>query len=185
VVHQKGYAVNTIARLLLVVCAIVVADAFATDQNASEAGQSPSQSSLGAPPQVGAQSTTEPSTIRPTATNPDSSSSGKPDTASQTSNTATSSATAGGHVVANKSGKKVLVDDTVNGAQLKQILARGYRPETQARGNEVYYCRGERELGSHFEKKVCKTATRILQDELQGKDATTRLEQTSGNVAVK
>jgi hypothetical protein len=77
------------------------------------------------------------------------------------------------------------VDDTVNDAQLKQIRARGYKPDSQARGNEVYYCRGERELGSRFEKRICKTATRILQDELQGKEATTRLEQTSGNLAAK
>jgi hypothetical protein len=79
-------------------------------------------------------------------------------------------------------GKKVLVDDTLNDAQLKQILAKGYRPTSQARSNEVLYCRSERELGSRFEKKVCKTATRIIQDELHGKEATTRLEQTSGNV---
>jgi hypothetical protein len=79
--------------------------------------------------------------------------------------------------------QKVLVDNTLNDAQLKQILARGYKPTSQARGNEVLYCRSERETGSRFEKKVCKSATRIIQDELQGKDATTRLEQTSGNVA--
>jgi hypothetical protein len=82
---------------------------------------------------------------------------------------------------ANTAGKKVLVDDTVTDAQLKQILARGYKPDSQARGNEVYYCRRERETGSRFEKKVCKTATRILQDELNGKDAAGLLEQTSGN----
>jgi hypothetical protein len=86
---------------------------------------------------------------------------------------------------ANVAGKKVLVDDTVNDAQLKQILARGYKPDSQARGNEVYYCRRQRETGSRFETKVCKTAARILQDELNGKDATGRLEQTSGNKALK
>jgi hypothetical protein len=92
---------------------------------------------------------------------------------------------ADGQGVASKSGKKILVDDTVNSAQLKQILSKGYRPESQARGNEVYYCRSEPELGSRFEKKVCKTATRILQDELEGKDETTRLERPSGNPAAK
>lgn len=86
---------------------------------------------------------------------------------------------------ANTAGKKVLVDDTVTDAQLKQILARGYKPDSQARGNEVYYCRRQRETGSRFETKVCKTAMRILQDELNGKDATGRLEQTSGNKALK
>jgi len=82
---------------------------------------------------------------------------------------------------ADKSVKKVLVDDTVTDAQLKQILARGYKPESQARGNEVYYCRREHELGSRFETKVCKTSRRILQDELQGKEATTRVQRTDGS----
>jgi hypothetical protein len=83
--------------------------------------------------------------------------------------------------VANKPGSKVLVDDTVTDAQLKQILAKGYKPEAQARGNEVYYCRRERSLGTRFETKVCKTSGHILQDELQGKEVTTRAERTDGN----
>jgi hypothetical protein len=81
-----------------------------------------------------------------------------------------------GHAVANKPERKVLVDDSVTSAQLKQILGKGYRPESQARGNEVYYCRSEHELGSRFETKVCRTAARILQDEIQGKEATTSVE---------
>ena len=76
------------------------------------------------------------------------------------------------------------MDDTVTDAQLKQILRKGYTPESQARGNEVYYCRAERELGSHFEMKVCKTAARILQEEQQGKEATTNVERTGGNKAL-
>jgi len=70
------------------------------------------------------------------------------------------------------------VDDTVTDAQLKQILRKGYKPAGQARGNEVSYCRSERELGSRFETKVCKTAARILQEEEQGKEATTYVERT-------
>ena len=73
------------------------------------------------------------------------------------------------------------MDDTVTDAQLKQILAKGYKPETQARGNEVYYCRGEHETGSRFESKVCKTARRILQDEQQGKNATATIQQKTEN----
>jgi hypothetical protein len=133
----------------------MVADASAANQNAP-AGQPPVQSSPStAPPQV----------IAPSAA----ASSGKSATGSQTDSTPTPSATAG---------KLVLVDDTLNDAQLKQILARGYRPTSQARGNEVLYCRSESELGTRFEKKVCKTATRIIQDELNGKEETTRLQQT-------
>ena len=73
------------------------------------------------------------------------------------------------------------MDDTVSDAQLKQILKRGYQPVSQARGNEVHYCRSETELGSRFETKVCKTAAQILQDEQGSKEATTDLERTGGN----
>lgn len=87
--------------------------------------------------------------------------------------------------VAGKPGKKILVDDSVTDAQLKQILAKGYKPESQARGHEVYYCRRETDLGSRFETRVCRTAARILQEEQQGKEATTNVEQTPGTRAGK
>jgi hypothetical protein len=119
------------------------------------------------------------------AATPDPASSGKPDTAAQPRGTATSRVTANVQPVANKSGRKVLVDDTVADAQLKQILNKGYKPESQARGHEVYYCRSERELGSRFETKVCQTAARILGDEQGGKEATTHLERTGGNRPAK
>jgi hypothetical protein len=174
-----------IARLLLLVCAVVVADALAADPNASEAaGQGPSRAPPGAPLSSVAQTTISPSTLGTDATTAGPSSSGKPTTGTQTDSTETSPAPVNGPPVANKPRKKVLVDDTVTDAQLKQILARGYKPESQARGNEVYYCRSEHELGTRFEKKVCKTATRILQDELQGKDEATRVERPSGNKAL-
>jgi hypothetical protein len=70
------------------------------------------------------------------------------------------------------------VDDTVTDAQLKQILSKGYKPSGQARGNEVYYCRRERELGSRFETKVCKTAAQILQDEQGSKEAAAHVQRT-------
>jgi hypothetical protein len=119
------------------------------------------------------------------AATPDPASSGKPDTAAQPGSTATSLVTANAKPVANKSGRKVLVDDTVTDAQLKQILAKGYRPESQARDNEVYYCRSERELGTRFETRICRTAARILEEEQQGKETTTMLEQTGGNRPAK
>jgi hypothetical protein len=164
--------VNTVARLLLVVCVVVGAEAFAADPNASEAGQPPWPRSLPSPPQLVAQSTAGPS-----ATTPDPSWDGH----SETDSTATSRANADKPVVAVKSKKKILVDETVNDAQLKQILARGYKPESQARGNEVYYCRSESEVGSRFGKKICKTAARILQDEVEGKNEASLLERPSGN----
>jgi hypothetical protein len=112
------------------------------------------------------------------AATPDATSSGKPHTAAQPGGTATSPVTANAQPVANKSGRKVLVDDTVTDAQLKQILNKGYKPESQARDNEVHYCRSESELGSRFEVKVCKTAAQILHDEQGGKEATTHVERT-------
>ena len=77
------------------------------------------------------------------------------------------------------------MDNTVTDAQLKQILNKGYKPESQARGNEVYYCRTEGELGSRFERKICRTAARILEEEQQGKEETANLEKTGGNKLTK
>jgi len=77
----------------------------------------------------------------------------------------------------------VLVDDTVTAQQLKQILAMGYKPESQARGNEVFYCRRERPLGTRFETRICKTSGRILQDERQGKEMATRAQRVGGDPA--
>ena len=157
---------NAVARVLLAICA----GTCAGGPNVSESGEPPSQAPAIAPPQPVAQSPLVAPAGSSTATQ-DPSSSGKP--------------AANAQPVANKPGRMVLVDDTVNDAQLKQILAKGYQPESQARGNEVYYCRRDHELGSRFESKVCKTARRILQDELQGKEVTTTLEQTTGDHAGK
>jgi hypothetical protein len=178
--------VNTVAHLSPVICMVVIAGVFTADPNVSEAGEPASQPSAVAPPQPVVQSPAvapaDPNTTR--AATPDSPSSGKPDTDAQPGGIATSPVAVNEQPVANKSGRKVLVDDTVTDAQLKQILRKGYRPESQARGNEVYYCRGERELGSRFEAKVCRTAARILEEEQLGKEATTHVERTGGNKAV-
>ena len=166
---------NTVGRLLPVICTVVISGVFAADPVVSESDEPPPQRAAATPPQTGAQppavAPTGPSTMR--AATPDPASSGKPDTAAQPGGTATSPVTANAQPVANKSRRKVLVDDTVTDAQLKRIRAEGYTPESQARGNEVHYCRRERELGSRFDTKVCKTAAQILQDELGGKDAAT------------
>jgi hypothetical protein len=113
-----------------------------------------------------------------TVATPDPSTSGKPDVAAQSRSTATSSAIANAQPATNKAGRKVVVDDTVTDAQLRQILMKGYKPAGQAPGHEVSYCRSERELGSRFETKVCKTAAQILQAEQGGKEAATYVERT-------
>ena len=153
---------NAVVRLLWVICAVLVADASAADPDPRKPeGQSPSQPSGVAPQGAAAQSPalapTGPSTMR--AATPDAASGSKPDTAAQPP-------------VTDKSGRKVLVDDTVTQAQLKQILAKGYRPVSQAPGNEVSYCRNEQLSGGRFQTKVCKTARRILEDEQRAKDLT-------------
>jgi hypothetical protein len=184
VLNQKGHGMNAFARLLLTICAAVVAGICTASENASESGEPPSQAPAVAPPQSITQSLpvapADLSTVRAATSDP--SSSGKPDTGAQPAVIATSPG-AKAQPVGNKPGRKILVDDTVNDAQLKQILAKGYQPESQARGNEVYYCRNDHELGSRFESKVCKTARRILQDEQQGKNATTTIQQTTGTRA--
>jgi len=175
--------VNAIARLLPVICIVVISGVFAADPVVSESDEPPSQQDVATPPQTGAQ----PAVLAPTgsstmrAATPDPDSSGKPDKATRPGGTATSQVTANAQPVANKPGRKVVVDDTVTDAQLKQILNKGYKPESQARGNEVYYCRSERELGSRFETKICRTAARILEEEQQGKETTTNFERTGGN----
>jgi hypothetical protein len=75
--------------------------------------------------------------------------------------------------------KVVLVDNEVNDAQLKQILAQGYRPE--GHGEKVLYCRSEAEVGTRFKTKTCRTSTRILQDEAAGKDMGRNTQKDMGN----
>lgn len=159
--------VSAVVRLLSVIGALLVADVCAADPNGSQPeGKPPTQTSSVATAEPVAQSSSATSVNTP---------SGKPNPAANRNSSATSPGNA------NNSAKRVLVDDTVNDAQLKQILAKGYRPDRQGPGNEVYYCRSEPELGSRFQKKICKTATRILQDELDGQKEAGLLERPSGN----
>jgi hypothetical protein len=164
-----GGVLSTAARLLLAICACAVARSFAAGSDATRAeeqpGQPASQSSSAAsaggiaPSPSAAPSAS--STATPEATNPHPSSSGTSDAGTQPGNSGTSPAaqspgTSAAGSGANKPAKVVLVDDTVTAEQLKQILAEGYKPESQARGNEVLYCRRERPLGTRFEKKYAR-----------------------------
>jgi hypothetical protein len=188
VVHHKGCGVNTGARLLLVICVGLTADVLIADANVSESGEPPAQPSAGARPQTVAQSAAVAPAVpgAMSGTTPaDPSSSNEPDPGVQPGGGAPLPVAAAAQSPANKPGRKTLVDDTVTDAQLRQILAKGYEPERQARGNEVYYCRREHDLGSRFETKVCRTAARILQEEEQGKEATTNVERTDGNRPLK
>ena len=164
---------NAAVSLLSVICAVVAADAFAAGPNASDPdGQPPSQLSSAAPPEAVAQSPVPApaaSSAISAATPDHPSSISKADTAAKPGVVAASPVTADAQPVANKSERKVLVDDTVTDAQLKQILAQGYRAEKQAIGNEVLYCRSEQLTGDRFQTKVCKTAVRIFEDQRRGR----------------
>jgi len=176
----RGYGVNAAVSLLSVICAVVVANAIAAEPNASNPdGQSASQPSSVAPPEAVAQSPVPApaASSAVSAATPDASSIGKPDTAAKPGGKAASPVTADAQPGADKSGRKVLVDDKVTDAQLKQILAQGYRPEKQVFGNEVLYCRGEQLTGDRFQTKVCKTAVRILEDQRRAKDFTNSAQQ--------
>jgi hypothetical protein len=75
----------------------------------------------------------------------------------------------------------VLVDKTMTDAQVKQLLAKGYKP--QSRGGEVFYCRREAVLGSRFEQKICKLAEQLMRDEQDSKDMAQRMQQPMGSPA--
>jgi hypothetical protein len=71
-----------------------------------------------------------------------------------------------------------LEDKTLTNAQVKELFARGYKPE--ARGSDVYYCRREQQLGSRFETRICKTAGQITETELASKETTEQMQRRGG-----
>ena len=70
----------------------------------------------------------------------------------------------------------------ISPAREKQLLAAGYRPEHGSDG-ETRYCRRETQLGSRFDRKICKTESQIAQQERDSKDFLAEKQQTSGNPA--
>jgi len=167
--------VNAVVRMLIVICACAGGHAVAagSDPNAVEPDQSVAQPSAPAPAGVtGARSSTPEST--PASTTPAEATPSHLPPAKGGSDAAAPTPTS-----ANKPTKVVLRDETLDGAQLKQILAKGYKPE--GHGDQVLYCRRESEMGTRVETKVCRTATVILGLELQGRDITERAQKDNGN----
>jgi hypothetical protein len=74
--------------------------------------------------------------------------------------------------------KIVLIDNDINDEDLKQILAKGYKP--QGRGDKVMYCRSETEVGTRFPKKTCRTSAQILAEESRSKETTTIFQKDTG-----
>ena len=159
---------SAVARLLFVICTCAVAQAFASGPASVDAEQSASQQSAPATADAAKQqSTSAPANNGVTNATATSTATEKTST-TQSSSAATAS-------------KVVLVDKTMTDAQVKQILAKGYKP--QARGDEVYYCRREPILGSKFEQKVCKSAEQLMREEQDSKEMTQRMQQNTGSPA--
>jgi pyruvate/2-oxoglutarate dehydrogenase complex dihydrolipoamide acyltransferase (E2) component len=79
--------------------------------------------------------------------------------------------------------KVVLVDNGINDEQLKQILAKGFRPESH--DGKTVYCRKETPTGTRFPTKTCRTSANIIEMEEKGKDLATDVQRPSGNPAAK
>lgn len=99
---------------------------------------------------------------------------------SEASATATASAAP---AAPSQSGKIVMVDKSMTDAQVKQLLSRGYKP--QQRGDEVFYCRKEQQLGSRFEQKICKSAAQVWKDELDNQELVQHLQKQAMSPAAK
>ena len=74
--------------------------------------------------------------------------------------------------------KVVLVDNDVTDIQLKQILAKGYRPES--RNGKTVYCRKETPMGTRFETKTCSTSAAILSTEQLSREQTSQGQRVIG-----
>jgi hypothetical protein len=153
--------VSAVIRLLFVICTCAIAQAFAAPPASAEpeppAAQAPAVANAASQPAATAQPSAADNAAKPDTS----------DKASATQSSNASDATANAPA-ASGAMKTVLVDKTLTNAQVKQLLAKGYKP--QGRGDEVYYCRREQELGSRFERKVCKTADQITRDELDSQE---------------
>jgi hypothetical protein len=74
----------------------------------------------------------------------------------------------------------MLVDKTLTQVEVNRLLSQGYRPQ-RGRGDDVLYCRLEAQMGTHFEKKVCMTASQLKAGTRDSRDATEILQRNLGN----
>jgi hypothetical protein len=59
--------------------------------------------------------------------------------------------------------------DAVSDAEDKALHSQGYKKEVH--DGQTYYCRSEAALGTHFEKKTCRSAYQIMADRRDARDA--------------
>ena len=146
---------NTFVRLLPVICACVVTQAFAADPpaNTPEPGK---PASTAAAATTASESTSSP--IKP-----------DPNAATTTATSPTPQSTSTDAAAAGSKPTRIVLDDkTLTNDEVKQLLAQGYKPVS--RGGEIYYCRHEQRTGSRFATTSCKTADQIKQTARDSKD---------------
>jgi hypothetical protein len=76
----------------------------------------------------------------------------------------------------------VLEDKTLSQTEVNRLLSQGYKPQ-KGRDDTVLYCRMEGVTGTHFEKKVCKSAEQLKTATQDSKDLTDKLQHNLGNPA--
>jgi hypothetical protein len=187
--------VNTFVRLLTVICACAVAQAFAGGPASDSGPQQPASQSSPPPAADAATPSATPAPSASQATSSAASQSGPSPSAGSVANAAASTpakssptpspnpTSAAATSAADQPTKVVLVDKTLTNSQVKQLLSRGYKPE--ARGDNVFYCRREQQLGSRFETRVCRSAEQIAEAERASQEATKYIQRTGGNPSGK
>jgi len=75
---------------------------------------------------------------------------------------------------------KLVAGDADAEARLKQLKAAGYKAEV--RGDQVFFCRKEPQLGSRFERKVCNTAEALEQQQLDSQEAAKQAQRNLSSV---
>jgi hypothetical protein len=171
--------VNAAVRLLPIICACVVAQAFAGAAAPNSVG--PEQPASQPSPAVPQDAATRPADTAPQSSLPVSDAAAKPSSPEKPSPAQSPTTGTSPTSPANGSTKVVLVDKTLTDAQVKELLSRGYRP--QARGDDVVYCRREAVVGSRFESKICRSAIQIFQTQQDSKDLADHMQRDGGSPA--
>jgi hypothetical protein len=156
-----------LVRVLATCCAAIVMPAWSADPPANTAGPA-TVPATAAPAAIVAE--TPPATTTPAA-----------EPAGQVDNAATAAAHPGGpqtEAAAAKPSAPVWEDKTLTSNEVKQLLAQGYRPLN--RDGQIYYCRRETVLGSHFETLNCRTGEQAKARARDGQDMTSKLQRSGG-----
>jgi len=155
--------VKLLTRLLPAICVCMVSQAFADPEQVAPPTQGPAATTTPSPATTQSNSTTEQK--------------------SDASATSTASASSTQATTSQSSGKVVLVDKTLTDAQVKNLLAQGFKP--QKLGDDIVYCRREAPVGSRFEQKICRTAEQINLQHTDSKEMTEYLQRNGATPSGK